>query len=184
MSRTATKTTTNDGSMPPRTGSRMADKSAPPDDRAVRQWIGPEAFVHWTELRKWIDESYLGVFEPDWLYGGKNRGWSLRYKQTRAFCTLVPEYDRFSVVVVMGRTEREKFEERRYGWRPSLVNLYDETKAYIDGKWLTVAISTKDDLHELMELLAMKRPPHQPTSGRGRTHAPSRRKSKHLRAHE
>ena len=159
MSRTDTKATAVDSGTLPRIGSRITDKSAAPDDRAVRQWIGPEAFVHWTALRNWIDETYPGVFEPDWLYGGKNRGWSLRYKKTKAFCTLVPEYGRFSAVVVMGRAEREKFEERRYAWRPPLVKLYDEAKAYLDGKWLTVAIASKDDLDEVMELLAMKRPP-------------------------
>lgn len=163
MSRTDTKATTIDGGMLPRIGGRITDKSAPPDDRAVRRWIGPGAFVHWTALANWIEESYPGIFEPDWLYGGKNRGWSLRYKKTQAFCTLVPEYGRFSAVVVLGRAEREKFEERRYAWRPPLVKLYDEAKAYIDGKWLTVAIASTDDLHEVMELLAMKRPP--PSSG-------------------
>lgn len=162
MSRTDSKATTNDGVMLPRIGSRITDRSAPPDDRAVRQWIGRGAFGHWTALRNWIDDSYPGVFEPDWRYGGRNRGWSLRYKKTRAFCTLVPEYGRLSAVVVLGRAEREKFDERRHAWRPSLVKLYDETRAYIDGKWLAVAIASADDLHEAMELLAMKRPPPSP----------------------
>ncbi|NLS06238.1 DUF3788 domain-containing protein [Rhizobium sp. P32RR-XVIII] len=140
-------------------GDRITDKSAPPDDIAVREWLGPEAFGHWSELRTWIDGFYPAVFEPDWLYGGKNRGWSLRYKKTKAFTTLVPEYRRFSALVVMGGAEREKFEERRYVWRPQLVNLYDEAKTYIDGKWLTLGIASADDLHDVRELLTMKRPP-------------------------
>jgi hypothetical protein len=140
-------------------GDRITDKSAPPDDGAVRKWIGPKAFGHWAELRNWIEESYPGVFAPDWLYGGKNRGWSLRYKKTRALCTLVPEYRRLSTVIVLGRAEREKFEERRYVWRPPLVKLYDEAKTYIDGKWLTVALSSARDLRDVTELLIMKRPP-------------------------
>jgi hypothetical protein len=143
----------------PKIGDRIIDKSVPPDDGAVREWIGPEAFGHWAGLRNWIDEFYPGVFAPDWLYGGKKRGWSLRYKKTRAFTTLVPEYKRLSAVVVMGGAEREKFEERRTIWRPQLVKLYDEAKSYIDGKWLTVAISSSDDLHDVTELLTMKRPP-------------------------
>ncbi|MBY3054276.1 DUF3788 domain-containing protein [Rhizobium laguerreae] len=146
-------------STPSQIGDRIADRSAPPDDSAVREWIGPEAFGRWTELRTWIDEFYPGVFAPDWLYGGKNRGWSLRYKKTKAFTTLVPEYRQFSAVVVMGGAEREKFEERRYVWRPELVKLYDEAKTYIDGKWLTLTISSADDLHDVTELLTMKRPP-------------------------
>jgi hypothetical protein len=172
MSRKATKATTTGGGVPPSMGSRITDKAARPDDRTVRQWIGPEAFVHWIALRSWIEESYPAVFEPDWLYRGKNRGWSLRYKKTRAFCTLVPEYGRFSALVVLGRAEREKFEQRRYAWRTPLVQLYDEAKTYIDGKWLTVAIASTDDRHEVMELLAMKRPPlftGQSTLGTSRT---------------
>lgn len=143
----------------PRIGDRITDKSASLDDNAIRDWIGPEAFEFWAELRNWIDEFYPRVFAPDWLYGGKNRGWSLRYKKTKAFVTLVPEYGRFSTVVVMGGAEREKFEERRYVWRPQLVKLYDEATNYIDGKWLTVAISSADDLHDVTELLIMKRAP-------------------------
>jgi len=144
---------------PRQIGDRMTNLSAAPDAEMVRDWIGPEAFEHWRALEDWIGENYPGVFEPEWLDGGKKRGWSLRYKKTRALCTLVPEYRLFSTVVVMGGAEREKFEERRYVWRPHLVKLYDEAKTYIDVKWLTVAISSADDLHDVAELLTLKRPP-------------------------
>lgn len=158
MSPRGTKVTAADGARPG-IGDRITDKSAPPDAATLRKWIGPEAFGRWAELRNWIDAFYPGVFAPDWLYGGKNRGWSLRYKTTKAFCTLIPEYRRFSALVVMGGAEREKFEERRLIWRPQLVKLYDEAKTYIDGKWLTIAVSSKDDLHDVRELLTMKRAP-------------------------
>jgi hypothetical protein len=83
----------------------------------------------------------------------------LRYKKTKAFCTFLPEYKRLSVVVVLGGAERDKFEERRHVWRSHLVELYDEAKTYPDGKFLTVAISSADDRHDVTELLTMKRPP-------------------------
>jgi hypothetical protein len=143
----------------PRIGDRITDKSAPPDDSAVRDWVGPKAFKHWTELRNWIEAFYPDVFAPDWLYGGKKRGWSLRYKKTKAFCTFLPEYRQFSVLVVLGGAEREKFEERRYVWRSQLVKLYDEAQTYPDGKWLTVGISSADARLDVTELLTMKRPP-------------------------
>ncbi|MCC8935514.1 DUF3788 domain-containing protein [Bradyrhizobium sp. Arg68] len=143
----------------PRVGDRITDKSASPDDSTVRDWIGPAAFKHWARLQSWIEEFYPGVFAPEWLYGGKKRGWSLRYKKTKAFCTLLPEYKRFSAVVVLGGAERKQFEERRYAWRSQLVKLYDEAKTYPDGKFLTVAISSADDRHDVTELLTMKRPP-------------------------
>jgi hypothetical protein len=107
------------------------------------------------ELRNWIDASYASVFAPEWLYGGKKRGWSLRYKKTRAFCALLPAYRLLSVLVVLGRAEREKFEARRYFWGPQLVKLYDEARAYPDGKWLTIPISSADDRQEVAELMRM-----------------------------
>jgi hypothetical protein len=143
----------------PQIGDRITDKSTPPDESKVRDWLGREAFKHWAHMRSWIDASYPGVFAPDWLYGGKKRGWSLRYTKTKAFCTLVPAYRLLSVLVVLGGAEREKFEERRYSWRPQLVKLYDEARAYPDGKWLTVAVSSADDWREVTELVSMKRPP-------------------------
>jgi Protein of unknown function (DUF3788) len=143
----------------PQIGDRIADKSAPPDDSKVHDWLGREAFGHWIKLRNWIDGSYPGVFEPDWLYGGKKRGWSLRYTKTKALCTLVPAYRRFSVLFVLGRTEREKFEGQRHCWSPQLVRLYDETRTLHDGKWLTVAIASAEDRYEVTELMSMKRPP-------------------------
>jgi len=107
-----------------------------------------------------LDRSILPrVFSPDWLYGGKKRGWSLRYKKTKAFCTLLPEYRQLSVLVVLGGPEQEKFEARRFFWGPQLVKLYDGARAYADGKWLTIAISSAVDRHDLTELLTMKRPP-------------------------
>lgn len=143
----------------PEIGDRLSDKSAPPDEPAVREWIGPKGFEHWAKLRSWIDTTYPGVFVPEWLYGGKKRGWSLRYKKTRSLCTLLPEYRQLSVQVVLGRAEREKFEEQRHSWRPQLLELYDEAREYPDGKWLTVAVSSADARNELTKLISMKRPP-------------------------
>ena len=143
----------------PRIGDRIIDKSAQPDEGKIHEWIGRGAYAHWAKLRDWMDESYPGVFAPDWLYGGKNRGWALRYTSTKAFCSLVPAYRLFSVLVVLGGAERVKFEEQRSSWSLRLAKLYDETPTFHDGKWLTVAISSADHRREVITLVSMKRPP-------------------------
>ena len=143
----------------PQIGDRITDPSAAPDQDAIRDWIGAGPFAHWNALQRWIEIFYPRTFAPEWLYGGRKKGWSLRYRKTRAFCTFLPEYRRLSTVVVLGGRERDRFEERRSLWRPQLVALYDATKPYPDGRFLTVAISSAEDREELQELLAMKRPP-------------------------
>ena len=142
----------------PQPGDRLTTALAPDAD-AVAEWIGPEAFNRWRQLQAWIEQNYPQVFAPEWLNGGRKRGWSLRYKKTKAFCTLIPGYRGFSVVIVFGGAEREKFEERRYSWREQLTQLYDSAKTYPDGRFLTLAVSSSDDLEEAKELLIMKRPP-------------------------
>jgi hypothetical protein len=130
----------------PQNGDRLTDKSAVPDDRTIREWIGPEAFNHWTGLRDWIEVSYPGVFAPNWSYGGKTHGWSLRYKRSRAFCTLLPENRSFPAVVVLGAPDRENVEAQRQRLRSRLMKLFDEAATCPDGRWLKIGVSSaKDD---------------------------------------
>lgn len=142
----------------PHIGDRLTDKSVVPDDGAIRDWIGPDNFVYWSALRDWIAAGYPGIFTPDWIYGGKRHGWSLRYKKSKAFCTLLPEYRTFSAVVVLGEAERKKVEARRDKLSIRLMELYDAAETYHDGKWLKIAISSPDDLKDAVDLLMLKRP--------------------------
>ncbi|MGV0910571.1 DUF3788 domain-containing protein [Martelella sp. FOR1707] len=143
----------------PGIGDRLTDRSAPPDDIAIRDWIGPEAYTQWSALRDWIAAAYPGVFAPDWIYGGQKHGWALRYKKNRAFCTFLPEYRAFSVVIVLGAAEREKVEARRDAFSPRLMKLYDSTETYRDGKWLKIGVSSADELRDVTDLLILKRRP-------------------------
>lgn len=47
----------NDLEQFPEIGDRIIGKSASPDESTVRDWIGPEAFEHWSQLQSWIDLS-------------------------------------------------------------------------------------------------------------------------------
>ncbi len=67
-------------------------------------------YSFWERFSRFIGETYPGVFSPEWLFGGKKHGWSLRYKKSRSFCTMVPERERFSLVIVFGAEERAKAE--------------------------------------------------------------------------
>ncbi|CAI9417724.1 hypothetical protein ANOBCDAF_04052 [Pleomorphomonas sp. T1.2MG-36] len=143
----------------PEIGARLVDKAAVPDAAMLRAFVGEAAFGYWTALRDWIAASYPGVFAPDWTHGGRKHGWSLRYKKSKAFCTLLPEYRAFSVVIVLGAAERDKVEARRDGLGPRLMALYDAAETFHDGKWLRIGIASDMDLGDAKALLVLKRPP-------------------------
>jgi len=106
-----------------------------------------------------IERTYPKVFTPEWLYGGRKHGWALRYKKNRSFCTLIPEKNRFAVLIVFGREEQEKVESARDELSPQALKLYDEAATYHDGKWVLFPLETDSLVEDLMRLLALKRRP-------------------------
>ena len=83
---------------------------------------------------------YPDVLTPEGLFGGKKHGWSLRYKKSKSFCTLIPEKNRFALLIVFGDT-------------------YDKAATYYDGKWLLLTIDSNKVVEDVLRLLAIKRKP-------------------------
>lgn len=142
---------------------RMTDASVQPDDAAVAEWLGSE-FARWKQIVEFIDTEYPCVFAPEWLYGGKKHGWSLRYKKSKSFCTLIPERDRLVVLIVFGAEERAKAEGILGELESHARSDYEAATTYHDGKWLTLAIDGDDVMRDAERLLRVKRRPKQLTT--------------------
>lgn len=140
-------------------GLRLVDGSEEPTSDTVAELIGPENAARWTTLRNFIDANYPGVFAGEWLYGGKKHGWTLRFKKSKSFCTLIPEKDSMKVLVVFGAADREKAEDVL----PALVSHarddYVRATTYHDGKWVLIDIDSDEALRDVEKLLEVKRRP-------------------------
>jgi hypothetical protein len=141
------------------TGSRMTEAGCAPGDSAIAEWMGKEAHRFWTLVTRLIEKSYPNVFVPEWLFGGKKHGWALRYKKSRSFCTLVPEKNRFSMLIVFGAKEREKVDEIKRRLDAATRKMYDDATTYHDGKWLMLKVDSDKVVDDIMSLLAVKRRP-------------------------
>jgi hypothetical protein len=93
--------------------SRITQRDNPPSDPEITVWIGKEAYKYWKHVTHLIEQNYPSVFVPEWLFGGKKHGWSFRYKKNKSFCTLIPEKNRFALLIVFGAEERAKAEAIR-----------------------------------------------------------------------
>ncbi|MDO8450556.1 MAG: DUF3788 domain-containing protein [Rhodoferax sp.] len=138
---------------------RMTEPGNAPTASAVADWVGNDAYKYWEKITQLIEQNYPGVFTPEWLYGGKKHGWSLRYKKSKSFCTLVPEKKRLALLIVFGAEDREKVESLRKGLAKKTQNEYDQATTYHDGKWLLLEIDTDSVVKDAMLLLAAKRRP-------------------------
>jgi len=130
-----------------------------PDAGSVQEWIGARNYRRWVMLRAFIDESYPGVFTPDWIFGGKKHGWGLRFKKSKSFCTLIPERNRLLVQIVFGGEEREKTEKILPELSLAVRHAYTNATTYHDGKWLALVLDSDEVQADIERLLAVKRKP-------------------------
>jgi hypothetical protein len=138
---------------------RMTVPGTPPSAAQVEEWIGPDASVFWGRIVRTIEERYPDIFSPEWLFGGKKHGWSLRYKKGKSFCTLIPEKNRFALLIVFGAGERAKAEAMRTELSERTRKDYDEATTYHDGKWVLLTVDADVIVDDVARLLAVKRRP-------------------------
>jgi len=121
--------------------------------------MGKDACTYWKKVTQLIEKFYPNVFTPEWLFGGKKHGWSLRYKKSKSFCTLIPEKNQFLLQIVFGEKERENVEAIKKGLSQKTRKEYDKATIYHDGKWLLLKIDTEKMVDDVIRLLAVKRRP-------------------------
>jgi hypothetical protein len=140
-------------------GRRMTHPGNPPGDPEIAEWVGAEAYAYWKHVTHLIARNYPGVFTPEWLFGGRKHGWSLRYKKSKSFCTLIPEKSRFALLIVFGAEERAKVEAIRDSLSTPTQKEYDEATTYHDGKWVLLTIDSDGVAEDVTKLLEIKRKP-------------------------
>jgi len=138
-------------------GERMTCSDKLPDNSEIAGWIGVEAYEYWKKVTELIDRYYPDIFAPGWLFGGKKHGWSLRYKKSRSFCTFIPEKNRFALLIVFGREEREKVEAIIEELSEDTRKKYVDAETYHDGKWVLFTVDSDTAVKDVMCLLSVKR---------------------------
>ena len=141
---------------------RLVDRAQEPTAVAVTEWIGAQNAKRWAALCDFIEREYPGVFNVEWLYGGRKHGWTLRFKKSKSFCTFIPERGRFRVLLVFGEAEREKVESELRTLVSHVRRDYRQSTTYHDGKWLFTTVDNASALKDVMRLLELKRRPALP----------------------
>ena len=152
---------------------RMVNGSRQPTDAQVAEFIGRQNAARWAELSEFIATHYPGIFNIEWLFGGKKHGWTLRLKKSKSFCSFIPERGQFRLLMVFGGAERQKVEQLL----PALVSHvredYEKSTTYHDGRWMFVSLDSAKAVSDIKRLLMLKR---QPKPAKAPSAKPSRRK--------
>jgi len=63
-------------------------------------------------------------------------------------------------MVILGKAERDKFELERQNFSPRILELYDTSTTYHDGKWIMFPADDLSLFDDYINLLQIKRRPN------------------------
>lgn len=130
-----------------------------PGAEEIAVLLGEPRYRVWNELNALIAENY--DMDCSWNNGGK--AWNYEYKYRRGGKTLCALYARENCVgfmVILGKDERQKFEEDKAHYSEEVQRVYEETKTYHDGKWLMFEPTDTALFDDFIRLLKLKRKPN------------------------
>jgi len=70
---------------------------------------------------------------------------------------MIPEKNRFAILIVFGAEERTKVETIRGGLSAQIQRAYDDATTYHDGKWLLLTVDADRVVDDVERLLSVKR---------------------------
>ncbi|MDR2589686.1 MAG: DUF3788 family protein [Oscillospiraceae bacterium] len=114
-----------------------------------------------TELQKVSEETMRfirGKYIADEIGDGKDE---LKFRRSgKTILTIYIRDDRFDFLVIFGKAEREKFENRRSEFPHQIQEIYDNSKTYHDGKWMMIPVANVDTLEAVKQMILIKKKPN------------------------
>ena len=133
----------------------ISDKE--PSDNEILEFVGKAGHA-WKEIRAFLNDNY--DFVPEKKNYGKKWGWVIRFrKSNKTWCALYPEKDCFTIQIIFGKKEVEKFQTTRDDFSDFVVNKFDGTKQLHDGRWMFFNVEDSTLVDDLKKLMKIKRKP-------------------------
>ncbi len=141
---------------------RMMDKSHQPTDNEMVENIGQPIAAAWTDLRRFLVETY--AIAPTFDKGGKKYGWNLQHRVgSRPLCEMYPEHGSFTALVVLGKAELGQALEQQETFGPLVQHALVETPRFHDGCWMYIRVADpltcQKDVQDIEQLILIKRKP-------------------------
>ena len=139
---------------------RLIDKNNPPSDEYMLEFIGPRLSGAWSELRRFLIETY--ALEPILQCGGPKYGWNLQHRKGgRPLCEMYPEHGSFTAMAVLRKKELEQALAGIESFGQLVSGHLLNTPRYHDGCWMYMRISdpqtAQQDVRDIEQLILTKR---------------------------
>ena len=130
-----------------------------PTPEKLAAMLGPEAFSRFEALSVYLQQTYGP--ELLWYDGGKKWTYECKFRRGgKTLASLLADAGEAGLLLIFGKTEREKVEVLRASLSPALLSCYDRAATYHDGKWVLFPLDGTAMLEEYLPFLAVKRKPN------------------------
>lgn len=131
------------------------DSNGPPARADVVAALG-DRLALWDRLTASMEAMYGLEGEP--LFGGRDDGWVVRYRRSgRTLLVLMPKAGGFVAHVVIGPKVADGV--AALSLEPATRATFDRAKAYPDGRWLWLDVTTEAEARDVERLMMLKSPP-------------------------
>ncbi len=134
----------------------LKDKSYCPTLEEIGEYINNPVF---TEFCSEIKNVYKCNEKIEFSSCSLEKGWNIKFKKAgKTLCTIYPRECYFTVMVVVGRKEKESVEEVLPECTPELQRIYNRTTEGNGQRWLMIDLEDKEELYrDLLRLIQIRR---------------------------
>ena len=135
-------------------------------DRAVKPYEQVKAMLGnassaWEKLVGYV--RYYYIMDEQWVEGNpthKNYNNLYVRRSGKSLIMFGIREGYFIACIVLGKDEREKFENQRENFGKVVCKEYDEAETYHDGKWLAFDVCDESLIDDIIRLIHIKRKPN------------------------
>ncbi len=130
------------------------DRGFEPNINMVSEYIRNQEF---DKLYEYLVEQY--AVSPTFEYSGCSvPGWNIKFKKAgRNLCTIYPMEGYFVILIVIGKKEKEEFEQNFSSFSPYLQDLYTNTKEGMGQRWLMIEVEDADIIEDVKKCISIRR---------------------------
>lgn len=133
------------------------DQATVPDLQLVAEYV---ATPLWPRFLTAMEERYQLRPEASYSRCSMLEGWNFKYRKAgRALCTVYPMAGFFSALICLGSKEAEAAEQLMPTLSPATQKIHADSKPANGSRWLLLEVTAPEILDDLLDLIALRRPP-------------------------
>lgn len=123
----------------------LLDINYQPELQEISEFIENSLF---DELCKTLIDEYQAKVRIEFSKDVWARGWNIKFRKSgRSLCVLYPKKKYFTMLIVIGRREKEMFDHLYDQLSDEMRNIYLSTKEGMDQRWLMIDIASENEVY-------------------------------------